>query len=108
MSSTAALLNTILASNNGVTLTELLGSHPAVARRTAQRLIAKLVANGQIIAVGEGRARRYVGPEAYVAAADASSLLDRAAGFAAIPLSADSQDILAYIEQPCDCLLIRS
>ena len=102
MSSTAALLNTILASNNGVTLTELLGSHPAVARRTAQRLIAKLVANGQIIAVGEGRARRYVGPEAYLAAADASSLLDRAAGFAAIPLSADSQDILAYIEQPCE------
>lgn len=59
MSSTADLRNSIHASENGLTLAELLTAHPGVARRTAQRLIAKLIDSGQITAAGQGRARRY-------------------------------------------------
>jgi predicted ArsR family transcriptional regulator len=59
MSSTTELLSSIQASQSGLTLAELLGLHPHVARRTAQRLIAKLVESGQVKALGEGRARRY-------------------------------------------------
>jgi len=42
-----------------LTLAELLTRHPGIARRTAQRLIAKLIESGQVTALGEGRARRY-------------------------------------------------
>ncbi len=98
MSSTTDLLNSIQASGNGLTLAELLTQHPDIARRTAQRLIAKLIEIGQVTALGEGRARRYffgagtqTGPDTLAARAD------RFPHF--IPLSADSQDILAYIDQ---------
>ena len=43
MSTTANLLNSILSSENGLTLAELLTRHPDIARRTAQRLVAKHV-----------------------------------------------------------------
>ena len=59
MSSATDLLNSIQASQSGLTLAALLTGHPDVARRTAQRLIAKLVQSGQVKALGEGRARRY-------------------------------------------------
>jgi len=59
MSSTTDLLNSIQASQSGLTLAELLAGHPDIARRTAQRLIAKLIESGQVKALGEGRARRY-------------------------------------------------
>jgi hypothetical protein len=80
----------------GVTLAELLARHPDVARRTAQRLIAKWVDAGQIIARGEGRARRYFPGRA----GGATKLPTKAAGFSAeIPMSADSPDIAAYVDQ---------
>ncbi len=97
MSSTTDLLNSIQASENGLMLAELLTRHPGMARRTAQRQIAKMIENGQVTARGEGRARRY-----FVAVADvgAGPLTTRADGFPPfIPLSADSQDILAYVDQ---------
>ncbi|MEX1214723.1 Fic family protein [Saccharospirillum sp.] len=98
MSSTTALLNSILASENGLTLAELLSMHPGIARRTAQRLIAKLIESGQVTARGEGRARRYFRVDAQ---SGSGALATRADGFPPfIPLSADSQDILAYIDQP--------
>lgn len=59
MSATTDLLETIRGSESGLTLAELLGHHPSIARRTAQRLIAKLIESGHITAQGEGRARRY-------------------------------------------------
>lgn len=98
MTSISALLATIGASANGVTLAELLSAHPAVARRTAQRLIAQLIASGQIIALGEGRARRYFSAAAGVARDVPVISADQFP--AAIPLSADSREILAYIDQP--------
>ncbi len=98
MSSTTDLLNRIRASQNGLTLAELLTAHPGIARRTAQRVIAKLIESGQVAATGAGRARRYFraddqsGRGALVTQADAFPPF--------IPLSADSQDILAYIDRP--------
>lgn len=98
MESTTELLNSIRASETGLTLAELLTGHPNIARRTAQRLIAKLIESGHITALGEGRARRYFGSGAK---AGAGVLITRADGFPPfIPLSADSHDILAYINQP--------
>jgi hypothetical protein len=58
MSSTVDLLNSI-ASADGLTMSELFAKHPDIARRTAQRLVAHLIKDGQVIATGEARARRY-------------------------------------------------
>ena len=98
MPSSTDILNSIQASGNGLTLTELLAKHPDIARRTAQRLIAKLIASGQISAQGEGRARRYFG----TAIQAETSTLDTDSFPSFIPLSADSRDILAYINQPTE------
>ena len=92
------LLKSIRASAHGLTLAELLAAHPDVARRTAQRLIAKLIESGHVMARGKGRARRYF---AAVTHPGADTLIVSADSFPPfIPLSADSQDILAYIDQP--------
>lgn len=98
MSSTNDLLNSIRASANGLTLADLLAGHPGIARRTAQRHIAKLIDSGRITARGEGRARRYFDASPQTGA---DALADGADGFPRhIPLSADSVDVLAYIDQP--------
>lgn len=98
MSSTTDLLNSIQTTENGLTLAELLIAHPGIARRTAQRLVAKLIASGQVAAQGEGRSRRYF---AAGTRTGTDTTAARADGFPTfIPLSADSQGILAYIDQP--------
>lgn len=100
MSTSADLLNSIRVSDSGLTLAELLAQHPDVARRTAQRLIANMIEQGEVTGVGEGRARRYFG---------AGRLADTSVQHAgtdtfpsSIPLSADSRDILAYVDQPLE------
>lgn len=98
MSTSTDVLNSIQVSKNGLTLAELLTEHPTIARRTAQRLIAKLIESGQITARGEGRARRYFGATAPAGVDTLPARVDRFP--VSIPLSADSQDILAYIDQP--------
>ncbi|MGO4477405.1 Fic family protein [Massilia sp. 2TAF26] len=87
-------------SDTGLTLAELLSQHPDVARRTAQRSIAQLIARSQVTAVGEGRARRYfsVGTRTDTSVKNAGT--DAFPSF--IPLSADSQDILAHVDQPVE------
>lgn len=88
------MLQSLQASAAGLTLGELLAQHPQLPRRTAQRWLGDLVAAGQVQAQGEGRARRCVaGSGAPVGAA-----VDRFPSF--IPLSADSRDVLAYVQQP--------
>lgn len=96
----SALLNSIQSSANGLTLAELLKQHPDIARRTAQRLIATLIDDGQISAQGEGRARRYSSGDfdRRRTGAQPGPAADAFPRF--IPLSADSQDILAHIDQP--------
>ena len=97
MSSITHLLDSIQASANGLTLAELLIAHPGIARRTAQRLIAKLIENGQIAAHGAGRARRYFAAQAFTGSGTELPAADSFPSF--IALSADSRDILAYIDQ---------
>lgn len=101
MSTIDELQQSIQESPAGLTLAELLARHPQVARRTAQRLISQMIAAGLINAHGEGRARRYfpsmAGP---INARPVVELTDRFPDF--IPISADSRDILAYINQPLE------
>lgn len=98
MTSTTHLLNSIGATERGLTLAELLAKHPALARRTAQRMVAQLIESGQVAAWGAGRARRYVRSVAPLGTGERAT---QGGGFPRfIPLSADSQDILAYIDQP--------
>jgi len=98
MSSISDLLGSIKTSIQGVTLAELLTQHPGIARRTAQRQVARLVESAQVIAQGEGRARRYFGADIPSEAGFEASKGDVFPQF--IPVSADSQDILSYIDQP--------
>src|SRR5690606_23985497 len=78
----------------GLTLAELQLRLPAIPRRTVQRQIAGLLASGQLVARGAGRARRYF--PGVVGVAEPGAAYD--AGV--IPLSADSRDVLAYVQQP--------
>ena len=71
--------------------------HPNSARRTVQRWTGQWVAQRQIAASGEGCARRYGAPE-QPATASAIESDDRFPPH--IPLSADSRDILTYVDQP--------
>ncbi len=98
MSSTSDLLSSIKISINGVTLAELLKQHPNIARRTAQRQISRLIQNGEVVARGEGRARRYFNTDVPTGIGSDLGRKDAFPGF--IPVSADSQDILSYIDQP--------
>lgn len=98
LSSTVDLLNSIRAHKTGLTLAELLSQRPDLARRTAQRLIAKLVESGKLEAVGQGRARRYFSADNPPDKVTSTTQADVFPSF--IPLSADSQDILRYINQP--------
>jgi len=92
-----AMLRSIEASQVSLSLTELLVLHPAVARRSVQRWISQWIATGRITAQGEGRARRYRSTTTTTKVPLADTLGD---AIGAIPLSADSQDILAYVTQP--------
>jgi Fic family protein len=97
MSSSSDLLKSIRVSENGLTLAELLSAHTGIARRTAQRLIAKLIENHQVTAMGEGRARRYFHADTHAQNGTSATTEE---GFPPyIPMSADSLDILAYIDQ---------
>ncbi|MCP4238820.1 MAG: Fic family protein [Aestuariibacter sp.] len=97
MSFTYELLNSINAAANGVSMAELMTMHPDVARRSAQRQVAKLVESGHVIARGEGRGRRYFGTSSQQEADFQASEGDEFPVF--IPVSADSHDILGYINQ---------
>jgi len=99
MSTSDDLLKSI-ASDNGPTLAELLVQHPYVARRTAQRLISQMIERGQIVAIGEGRARRYFSAATRAGTSVHDAGTDTFPSF--IPLSADSLDILAYVDQPVE------
>lgn len=59
MSSPANLLKTLKKAAAGLTLAELLAPHPKLARRTAQRWLSQRVDEGQLVALGSGRARCY-------------------------------------------------
>jgi Fic family protein len=87
------VLDTITQAKGGMTLAELLAQRPTLARRTAQRWISLWITQERLRAQGEGRARRYF-------AQAAVHLVAPPSWAAALPLSPDSKDILAYIEKP--------
>lgn len=87
-----------------IALSELLTLHPDITKRTAQRYLNELIKNDKIIAVGEGRARKYIAAQKdtnpVASNTAASHNTDQFPTY--IPLSADSRDILNYIEQPVE------
>lgn len=90
------LVDSILSSPDGLSIADLLARHPDLARRTAQRWLSELMTSGRVRAVGEGRARRY-----FKAELSQESANDRDDTFPeSIPISADSRDIIAYVDQP--------
>lgn len=96
MPSPEKLFESIQSAPEGLSIVAILDRHPELARRTAQRRLNELVAQGRIKALAAGRARRYV-----VAAATVVPTITIQDGFPAhIPLSADSRDVLAYVDLP--------
>lgn len=93
----SALLDALAGSATGLTLAELQALQPQMARRTLQRRLADGVAQGLLVPVGDGRARRYRIAPAATTAATTSAATDWTQ---IVALSADSLDILAYIDQP--------
>lgn len=90
------LLASIQEAAHGLTMAELLAAHPGVARRTAQRAVSDLLQAGRVHATGQSRSRRYVSAD--TAAPSTAPVSDAFAQ--GIPLSPDSRDVLAYVEQP--------
>jgi fido (protein-threonine AMPylation protein) len=96
MTSPEELFASIRSTPEGLSIAAILDRHPGLARRTAQRWLNDLVAARRIGTIGAGRARRYVSaPAALVPSAGLADVFARH-----IPLSADSQDILRYVDQP--------
>lgn len=96
------LLKQIQSSQSGLSISEILAANPHKSRRTTQRYLASLVQRGEIVATGNGPACRYKPASAYnERLSTESAFLERNDWFQrTIPLSADSKDILKYIEQP--------
>lgn len=72
--------------------------NPDTSRRTIQRHLARLVERGEIVATGKGPSRRYLAPMDLTE--QRPTLAGSDAFPKAIPLSADSNDVLKYVEQP--------
>ncbi|MBY0572541.1 MAG: Fic family protein, partial [Undibacterium sp.] len=92
------ILSSIQAMPLGLSLGQLLALYPEVPRRTMQRWLADLVASGRIVARGQARARVYLFRQTLVSPPNvAGSVTDVFPSF--IPLSADSRDVLTYVNQ---------
>ena len=59
MSSPYKILISVQNAASGLSATELIAIHPAIARRTAQRWLRQLVEAENVLVVGRGPARRY-------------------------------------------------
>lgn len=90
------LFKSIKSAPQGLSVAGLLAHHPGLTRRTAQRRLNDLLVEGRIRTGGAGRSRRYFA--ATEVPADVPGGEDVFPQY--IPLSADSRDILAYIDQP--------
>lgn len=96
MPSADELLGLLRSAPDGLSITGLLERRPDLARRTVQRWLNELVAQGRVSALGRGPSRRYrFAAEPVEPTTDATDRFPEH-----IPLSADSRDILAYVDQP--------
>ena len=91
------LLKTIEQSDQKLSLKSILEIHTTLARRTAQRWLKQLVEDSKIAAEGQGPSRVY-STVVHKVVVDVTH--DRYPSY--IPLSADSRDILNYIDQPLE------
>lgn len=98
------LLQKIQSSKSGLSVSEIQAANPDTSRRTTQRYLASLVKVGEIVAEGKGPSRRYKAASVQTERLITEPFfLARSDEFPkAIPLSADSKDILKYIEQPLE------
>ena len=94
----AQLLDCLRHAPEGLTLAELLEKNKDLTRRTAQRWIQALILEEQVIVSGQARNRRYYAANQ---SHKAQSQADKE-GYTNIPLSANSQDILGYVNQPIE------
>ncbi len=99
MTNSDALLHSIQSTPSGLTLADLLARHPTLARRTVQRWLGQWVAGGRLLTQGEGRARRYLPASTTLARQSAAPTTLTTHFPTNTPLSADSQDVLAYVTQ---------
>lgn len=98
MSLISNILTSIEASKSGITISDLVKKHPDSSKRSIQRHIVQLIKEGKVVADGEGRARRYFPKKNTIQDNKGPHYHDDFPSF--IPLSADSKDILSYIDQP--------
>ena len=98
------LLQKIQSSTSGLSISELEAANPDKSRRTTQRYLKRLLEGGDIVAVGKGPSSRYIAADAHTKRqpTESVSLAPNDEFPNAIPLSADSKDILKYIEQPLE------
>ena len=97
MPSVNELLQTIEQSDQKLSLKSILEIHPTLARRTAQRWLKHLAEDSKIAVEGHGPSRVY---SAFARKVVADVAHDHYPSY--IPLSADSRDILSYIDQPLE------
>ena len=97
MTTVNELLLSIEQSDQKISLKSILEIHPTLGRRTAQRWLKQLLDDSKITAEGKGPSRVY----SHISKKDtAEDNNDQYPSY--IPLSADSQDILKYIDQPLE------
>lgn len=84
----------VIESSDGITISALAELHPAVSRRVLQRHFKDLVDQKEIVAVGNGRGRKYRGR-----GEPGGDIAQNGSGNA-IAFSADSQEVLDYVSQP--------
>lgn len=107
MSNSFKIQQSILTSHVPLSLSELLTLHPSISRRTVQRSLSELISNDTIIAIGAGRSRKYIAASSQQDSISTTQdnnvdeiIADKFPSY--VPLSADSKDILNYIEQPLE------
>ena len=99
MDSLSRIHDILLKSSRPMSVSDLLAVYPEATRRTAQRHLSRLVAEGMVLAQGGGRSRKYLA----LPAQDPGTAQGEFDGPPKhIPLSPDSRDIAHYISQPLE------
>ncbi|HEX4917017.1 MAG TPA: Fic family protein [Limnobacter sp.] len=102
MQNKANIYDSLADNPQGLSLRELLALHPRLSRRTTQRIISELLGSGAITAQGAARSRKYlaVSPGTNEVSAQQAFHPRHGAFPKHIPISVDSEDILAYVDLP--------
>lgn len=99
----AALLQQIRsAGSDGAQVAQLLAQLPDISRRTAQRWLAQFVQDRRIVAVGEGRGRRYrIKPASQYLATSGFAVEEPLSvkAVSGLQLAPDAQEVRDYIQQ---------